>query len=98
MQTPLQPPDLLNIRVPPAVPPRARETSLNRSQVSFPHKDKDTNTGKYKDKYKYKDRTKGQGQQPQVRSCAQVCLPDEDKDKCTFEVIAIVDGGCQLSK
>merc|ERR1719460_2860083 len=30
-QTPLQPPDLLNIRVPPAVPPRARETSLNRS-------------------------------------------------------------------
>jgi len=31
-QTPLQPPDLLNIRVPPAVPPRARETSLNRSQ------------------------------------------------------------------
>ena len=33
LQTPLQPPDLLNIRVPPAVPPRARETSLNRSQV-----------------------------------------------------------------
>ena len=36
LQTPLQPPDLLNIRVPPAVPPRARETSLNRSsQVGF---------------------------------------------------------------
>ena len=30
--------------------------------------------------------------------CAQVCLPDKDKDKYTFEVIAIGDGGCQLSK
>ena len=76
MQTPLQPPDLLNIRVPPAVPPRARETSLNRSQVCFSDKDKDkdkdTNTGEYKDKYKYKDRSKG-------LKCAQECLPDKDK-------------------
>ena len=35
LQTPLQPPDLLNIRVPPAVPPRARETSLNRTSQVF---------------------------------------------------------------